>query len=75
MGLREVCVPVGGRAGGRTGIRYVITKFSLVDSLPNFVTHGAPLHAHFARARTPLLRAFLHGDGGPQVDEVIRKVE
>ena len=26
-----------------TGVRYVITKFSRMDSLPNFLTHGAPL--------------------------------
>ena len=38
IGLHEVCV----RAGGR----YVITKFSRMDSLlPNFVTHEAPLRA------------------------------
>ena len=43
-----------GRAGGRAGVRYVITKFSRMDSLPNFVTHGAPLRARFARARAPL---------------------
>ena len=35
IGLHEVCV--------RVGVRYVITKFSRMDSLPNFVTHGAPL--------------------------------
>ena len=35
IGLHKVCVRVG------TG--YVITKFSRMDSLPNFVTHGAPL--------------------------------
>ena len=35
IGLHEVCV--------RTGVRYVITKFSGMDSLPNFLTHGAPL--------------------------------
>ena len=29
-------------------MRYVITKFSRMDSLPNFLTHGAPL-ARFAR--------------------------
>ena len=29
-------------------IRYVITKFYRMDSLPNFLTHGAPL-ARFAR--------------------------
>ena len=28
---------------GRAGVRYVITKFSGMDSLPNFLTHGAPL--------------------------------
>ena len=37
IGLHEVCV--------RTGVRYVITKFSGMDSLPNFLTHGAPLRA------------------------------
>ena len=37
IGLHEVCV--------RVGVRYVITKFSRMDSLPNFVTHGAPLRA------------------------------
>ena len=30
------------------GVRYVITKFSRMDSLPNFLTHGAPL-ARLAR--------------------------
>ena len=40
--------------GGRAGVRYVITKFYRMDSLPNFVTHGAPLRARFARARAPL---------------------
>ena len=44
IGLHEVCVPVGGRAG----VRYVITKFSRLDSLPNFLNHGAP------RERAPL---------------------
>ena len=38
IGLHEVCV--------RTGVRYVITKFSGMDSLPNFLTHGAPLHSY-----------------------------
>ena len=42
IGLPEVCV--------RVGVRYVITKFSQMDSLPNFLTHGAPLRARF-RAR------------------------
>ena len=41
IGLHEVCV--------RVGVRYVITKFSRMDSLPNFVTHDAPLRALRAR--------------------------
>ena len=41
IGVHEVCV--------RVGVRYVITKFSRMDSLPNFVTHGAPLRALRAR--------------------------
>ena len=40
IGLNEVCV--------RVGVRYVITKFSGLDSLPNFLTHGAPLRARSA---------------------------
>ena len=39
--LHEVCV--------RVGVRYVIAKFSWMGSLPNFVTHGAPLRALRAR--------------------------
>ena len=39
--------------GVRAGVRYVITKFSRMDdrmdSLPNFVTHGAPSHARELR--------------------------
>ena len=50
IGLHEVCV----RVGGRSGVRYVITKFSRLDvrldSLPNFVTHGAPLRARESSA-------------------------
>ena len=42
IGLHEVCV--------RTGVRYVITKFSGMDGLPNFLTHGAPLRAHGSSA-------------------------
>ena len=34
IGLHEVCV----------GVPYFITKFSRLDSLPNFI-HGAPLSA------------------------------
>ena len=48
IGLHEVCV--------RTGVRYAITKFSGMDGLPNFLTHGAPLRARFARAGAPLKR-------------------
>ena len=36
----------GGRGGA--GVRYVITKFSPLDSLLNFLTHGDPLRARFA---------------------------
>ena len=36
--------------GGRAGLRYVITKFSRMDSLPNFVTHGGPLRARESSA-------------------------
>ena len=41
IGLNEVCV--------RVGVRYVITKLSGMDSLPNFLTHCAPLRALRAR--------------------------
>ena len=34
---------------GWEGVPYVITKFSRKDSLPNFVTHGAPLRSLRAR--------------------------
>ena len=44
--LHEVCV--------RVGVRYVITKFSRMDSLPDFPTHGA-LQARASRARAPPL--------------------
>ena len=33
ISLHEVCV--------RVGVLYVITKFSRMDGLPNFLTHGA----------------------------------
>ena len=42
IGLHEVCV--------RVGVLYVITKFSRMDSLPNFLTHGAPLRARGSSA-------------------------
>ena len=41
------------RAYGRTEYADVTTKFSRVDSLPNFLTHGAPLE-RASRARAPL---------------------
>ena len=44
---------------GWAGVRYLMTKFSRMDSLPNFLTHGAPLRALEARARAPLLRGKL----------------
>ena len=42
IGLHEMCV--------RVSVRYVITKFSRMDSLPNFLTHGASRRARI-RAR------------------------
>ena len=42
ISLHEACVLVG--------VRYVITKFSRMDSLPNFLTHGV-LQARASRAR------------------------
>ena len=54
IGLHEVCV--------RVGVRYVITKFSRMDSLPNFLTHGAPLRARELRynQNVTLRMAFLN---------------
>ena len=46
IGLHEVSV--------RVGVRYVITKFSRMDSLPNFFTHGAPLRARCARGSSAI---------------------
>ena len=42
----------------RVGVSYFITKFSRMDSLPNFVTHGGPQRALCARessAKTALI--------------------
>ena len=39
---------------GRAGARYVITKFSRMDSLPNFLTHGALLRALRARGSSAI---------------------
>ena len=41
-------VRTDGRSGGRSVYGHVITKFSRMDRLLHFLTHGAPL-AHFAR--------------------------
>ena len=54
IGLHEVCV--------RVGVRYVITKFSRMDSLPNFVTHGAPLRALRVRELRYNICALLYSD-------------
>ena len=54
IGLHEVCV-----RGGRAGVRYAITKFSQLDSLPNFLTHGAPLLNFFLQKCGAYLRAAL----------------
>ena len=40
-------------------VRYVITKFSRMDGLPNFITHGAPL-ARFARGSSANSVARMH---------------
>ena len=55
IGLHEVCV--------RTGVRYVITKFSGMDSLPNFLTHGAPLRALGISA----INAFVVNNSSPSI--------
>ena len=53
---------------GWAGVRYVITKFSRMDSLPNFLTHGAPLRARESSAindlpnASNLLKTFLFAD-------------
>ena len=43
-----------------TGVRYVITKFSRKDGLPNFITHGAPL-ARFARWSSAKKTLYIRG--------------
>ena len=40
--------------GGRVVVRYVMTKFSRMDILANFVTHSAPLRARESSAVTQL---------------------
>ena len=39
ISLHAVCV--------RVGVRYVMTKFSRMNSLPNFLAHGAPQVRNF----------------------------
>ena len=46
--------------GGLAGVRYVITKFSRTDSLPNFVTHGAALRALRARESSAIRQCKHH---------------
>ena len=52
----EHWLPCGadGRSGGRSVYGHVITKFSRMGSLLDFLTHGAPLRA--SRPRAPLLK-------------------
>ena len=69
IGLHEACV--------RVGVRYVITKFSQMDSLPNFLPHGAPLCARFARARSSAIIGFsmkcngTDGTDGTELEQVV----
>ena len=43
-----------------TGVRYVTTKFSRMDGLPNFLIHGAPL-ARFARQSSANISSLVLG--------------
>ena len=45
---------------GWAGVRYVITKFSLIDSLPNFFTHDAPQRALRARESSAMKEPHAH---------------
>ena len=50
--LESVCVNIGMpvmRTDGRSVYGHVISTFSRMDSLPHFITHGAPLRALRAR--------------------------
>ena len=75
--LYEMCVRVGGRAG----VRYVITTFSGKDSLPNFLTHGAPLRALRAREelrynlRKPSIQPRLQGQTQVDTEKPLKKAE
>ena len=44
----------------RVGVRYVITKFSRLDSLPNFLTYGALLRARESSAIKAIYIISLH---------------
>ena len=62
------------------GVRYVITKFSRMDSLPNFVTHGALLRVLWARESSAIISLtcissetnnfFTRGGGGGVVPSI-----
>ena len=56
----------GGRAYGRAGVLYVINKFSLMDSLPYFLTHGTPLRARESSAKT-LQSLFINVVASPKI--------
>ena len=47
------------RTDGRSGVHYVMTKRSLMDSLPNFLTRGVPLRALRARESSDAMKAIL----------------
>ena len=68
IGLHEVCE--------RVGVRYVITKFSRMDSLSNFLTHGAPLRARELcyKCGAPVPRA-LRARGSPATSKFSQKEE
>ena len=44
---------------GWAGVCYVITKFSQMDRLPNFVTHGAPLRMPRVRKSSAIKKRLL----------------
>ena len=45
---------------GWAGVRHVLTKFSRMDSLPNFFIHGAPLRALRARESSAMKEPHAH---------------
>ena len=59
--------------GGRVVLRYVITKFSPMDILPNFVTHSAPLRARELRCYAIEVRTCAYeGKYLPKIDKLCR---